>query len=128
MADKIRNVLIALHVMCGLIIITVCYTGIRLESSAEQMEKGDPKWQATTDVIANLALGSWGLLILTAIILMLGQGPLYVHYWRCVFTFAGQCAPQFPRLVGVQCYQAISNDLTPKWAIYKFSAGAHLMS
>ena len=31
-------------------------------------------------------------------------------------------------LVGRQCYQAISNDLTPKWAIYKFSEGTHLIS
>lgn len=68
MADKIRNVLIALHVMCGLVIVTVCYTGLRIELSAEQMEEGDPNWQAMTDVMANLAVGSWSLLVLTAII------------------------------------------------------------
>lgn len=68
MANKIRNVLIALHVMCGLVIVTVCYTGLRLELSTEQMEEGDPNWQAMTDVTAYLAVGSWSLLVLTAII------------------------------------------------------------
>lgn len=68
MEDKIRNVFIALHVMCGLVIVTSCYTVLRLELSAEQMEEGDPHWQAMSNVIANLALGSWSLLVLTAII------------------------------------------------------------
>ena len=68
MADKIRNLLIALHVMCGLVIVTGCYAGLRLELSAKGMDGGDPKWEAMTDVIANLMAGSWGLLVLTAII------------------------------------------------------------
>ncbi len=68
MEDKIRNVLIALHVMCGLVIVILCYTLFRLELSAEQMEDGDRHWQAMSNVIANLALGSWSLLVLTAII------------------------------------------------------------
>ena len=68
MEDKIRNVSIALHVMCGLVIVTLCYTVLRLELSAEQMEEGDPRWQAMSNVIANLAVGSWSLLVLTAII------------------------------------------------------------
>lgn len=68
MEDKIRNALIVLHVMCGLVIVTLCYTLFRLELSTEQMGDRDPHWQAMSNVIANLALGSWSLLVLTALI------------------------------------------------------------
>jgi len=68
MQDKIKNVLTALHMMCALVIVTSCYTVLRLELSAEQMEDGNPHWQAVSNVIANLAVGSWSLLVLTAII------------------------------------------------------------
>lgn len=68
MAAQIRKLFTALHVMCGLLIIAACYAGLRLEVSAQWMEKGDPKWHAMTDVTATLMLGSWGLLVLAAII------------------------------------------------------------
>lgn len=68
MAAQTRKLLTGLHVMCGLLIVAACYANIRLEVSAQWMEEGDPKWHAMTDVTANLMLGSWGLLVLTAII------------------------------------------------------------
>ena len=33
-----------------------------------------------------------------------------------------------PLLVGSYCHQEVGNDVTPKWAIYKFSELTHLVS
>jgi len=89
------------------------------------MEEGDPNWQVMTDTIANLAVGSWSLLVLTAIIMAVKRLlPMSVGLKRLVYALL---APPF-YLVGGHCYQAISNDLTPNWPIYKFSEGTHLMS
>jgi len=73
MVNKIKYLLIALHVLSAFLIAVWTYTYFRYALIEKGLNAEDPKWGALAQMMGGLVLGVWGMIVLIAIIATIKQ-------------------------------------------------------